>query len=159
LAKGFHRLGVRRGDTVALLMGNRPEWLFIDFAATLLGATLVPLSTWSQPREMGDVLHHCQASTLVTVDRLLDPDSLAPLERLGGVSSSRLPALRRVVIAGSSPSSAVSLDSLWERGAAVADAEIDACQRAVTDADVAYILYTSGTTSTPKGVQLRHGGL
>ncbi len=45
LAKGLLRLGVRRGDKVALLMGNRPEWLLIDFAVTMLGATLVPIST------------------------------------------------------------------------------------------------------------------
>ena len=45
LARGFHRLGVRHGDKVALLMNNRPEWLLIDFALSILGATLVPIST------------------------------------------------------------------------------------------------------------------
>jgi fatty-acyl-CoA synthase len=52
LAKGLLRLGVQRGDKVALLMHNRPEWLLIDFAVTLLGATLVPISTWSRAREL-----------------------------------------------------------------------------------------------------------
>ena len=47
LARGLHALGVRRGDMVALVMNNRPEWLLIDFAVTMLGATLVPMSTWS----------------------------------------------------------------------------------------------------------------
>ena len=45
LARGLHRLGVRRGDKVALLMPNRTEWLVVDFAVTVLGATLVPIST------------------------------------------------------------------------------------------------------------------
>ena len=50
LAKGLHSLGVRQGDKVALLMGNRTEWLLVDFAVAMLGATLVPLSTWSRTR-------------------------------------------------------------------------------------------------------------
>ena len=52
---------MRRGDKVALLMANRAEWLLIDFAVTLLGATLVPISTWSRPRELAYVLGHCDA--------------------------------------------------------------------------------------------------
>ena len=69
LAKGLLRLGIRRGDKVALLMGNRPEWLVIDFAVTMLGATLVPVSTWSRARELGYVLDHCDTTTLITIAR------------------------------------------------------------------------------------------
>src|SRR6266545_874923 len=69
LARGFHALGVRRGEKVALLMNNRPEWLLIDFALAILGATLVPISTWSKARELEYVLNHCDATTFVTIDR------------------------------------------------------------------------------------------
>ncbi|PYN14329.1 MAG: hypothetical protein DME05_15715 [Candidatus Rokuibacteriota bacterium] len=68
LAKGLRRLGVKRGDKVALLMSNRPEWLLVDFAVTMLGATLVPISTWSRARELAYVLDHCDATTLITLD-------------------------------------------------------------------------------------------
>jgi len=160
LARGLHRLGVRRGDTVALLMSNTSEWLLIDFAAALLGATLVPLSTWSRPREIEYMLNHSDASTLVTLDRFLGQDYLAALAEIGGSGSPRLPDLRRVVVAGGEPGGSFpTLDTLWDLGAAVGDEEIDAAQRAVGPDDVAYILYTSGTTSTPKGVQLCHRGL
>ncbi len=147
LAKGLLRLGVRRGDKVALLMGNRPEWLVIDFAVAMLGATLVPISTWSRARELGYVLGHCDATTVITIARLAGQDYLGMLAELGGPGSARLPKLARVVVVDG------------ERQGPLTHAELGAAQRAVAPDDVAYILYTSGTTSTPKGVQLQHGGL
>jgi len=160
LAKGLHQLGVRRGDNVALLLDNRAEWVLIDFAVTRLGATLVPISTWSRPRELGYVLSHCDATTFITVDRFMGNDYLAMLGEVGEPGSSRLPQLRRVVCVGvARAGNAVPFDDLWDLGATVSDATLEACQRAVSPDDVAYILYTSGTTSTPKGVQLQHRGL
>jgi len=160
LAKGLRRLGVTAGDRVALVMTNRPEWLLIDFAVTMLGATLVPISTWSRPRELEYVLAHCGVTTLITVPRLGAQRFLDAVTEMGGPGSARLPDLRRVVVAGGErPAGTIALDDLAALGRDVPDAEIDAAQRAVTAEDVACILYTSGTTSTPKGVQLRHGGL
>ena len=159
LAKGLLRLGVSRGDKVALLMGNRPEWLVIDFALTMLGATLVPISTWSRGRELAYVLDHCDATTLITTARFAGQDYLGMLAELGGPGSTRLPKLARVVVDGERRGPLTAFDALWDLGASVDDAELAAAQRAVAPDDVAYILYTSGTTSTPKGVQLAHGGL
>jgi fatty-acyl-CoA synthase len=159
VAKGLHRLGVRRGDRVALLAGNRVEWLLTDFAVATLGATLVPISTWSRTRELEYVLRHSDATALVTVDRFLGQDYLAMLGEIGP-GSPRAPELRHVVGLGTERSRGVTpFGELSEIGAAIGDDELDACQRDVRPADVAYILYTSGTTSTPKGVTLQHVGL
>src|SRR5262252_7467609 len=155
LARGFRDLGVRRGEMVALLMNNRPAWLLVDFAVTMLGATLVPVSTWSRPRELEYVLNHCQAATLITIPGFGGQDYLQALAQASG----RLPHLRQIVVAGRAPSSdTIALDSLMG-SEDTRDADIDAAQRAVAPDDDAYILYTSGTTSTPKGVQLCHGKL
>jgi fatty-acyl-CoA synthase len=162
LAKGLHRAGVKRGDKVALLMPNRPEWLLADFAVTSLGATLVPVSTWSRARELGYVLDHSDATTLITVERFGGQDYLPMLAELGGPGSDRLSRLRRVIVVGGPAprgDAFVAFDALGELGATVADAELDGVRRAIAPDDVAYILYTSGTTSTPKGVQLAHRGL
>ena len=165
IARGLLAFGVRRGDKVALLMPNRPEWLLIDFAATLLGATLVPISTWSRARELAYTLDHSDASTLITVERFGSQHYAGMLAELGGPGSPRLPKLRRLVVLerphalAGPPGASVTLDDLVRLGSEVGDGEVDAAQRAVTPEDVAYILYTSGTTSTPKGVQLAHGGL
>ncbi len=132
LARGLHRLGVHRGDKVALLMPNRVEWLVVDFAVTLLGATLVPISTWSRPRELEYVLNHCDASTLVTVDRFLGQDYLATLAEMAP-GSARLPRLRRVVALGGERRPGLTrFEDLADLGRDVTDAEIDGEQRALT---------------------------
>jgi fatty-acyl-CoA synthase len=162
LARGLLALGVRPGDRVALLMSNRPEWLLADFAVAMLGATLVPLSTWSRARELEYVLNHCEASTLLAMDRVLGQDFLA---MLGGIGPARLPRLARVVHLGGRPEPLAAFgevrrfEELPDMGARVARGELEAARRTVTPDGVPYILYTSGTTSTPKGVRLQHRGL
>src|SRR5260370_20374908 len=83
---------------------------------------------------------------------------------MGGAGSARLPHLRHLVVcadeAAAVPAGALpSLEALAELGRDVSDAQLEAAPRAITPDDVAYILYTSGTTSTPKWGQLAHGGL
>jgi fatty-acyl-CoA synthase len=62
-AKGLYALGVRTGEMVAILMGNKPEWVIADLAICSLGGIMVAVNTWVTTRELGYVLAHSDATT------------------------------------------------------------------------------------------------
>src|SRR5436190_10587267 len=82
LAKGLHALGVRKGDKVAILMGNKPEWIVADLAICLLGGVMVAVNTWVTSRELNYILGHSDATMLIAADRYLKYDYFAMLEEL-----------------------------------------------------------------------------
>ena len=161
--RGFARdllaLGLRPGERLAILMGNRAEWVLLDLAAKLIGAIPVGINTWSTARELEYVLDHSGAAVLVTADRFLKADFLAMLDGLRPWGE-RLPALRRVVVLGAGArDDTLAFARFAGMGAAVPEAELDRLAAAVRPEDPAILLYTSGSTSRPKGVLLAHRGL
>ena len=142
VARAFAALSLRRGDRVALLLPNCPEYLWTVFAMTRSGGVFVPLNTAQTAGELQYLLAHSEARFLVTTDAFL------PL--VEGVRGD-CPELEHVVALGSGRGG----DALgWEDfigqaggGRELADASPD---------DLASIIYTSGTTDRPKGVMLRH---
>lgn len=168
LAKGLLALGVKRGDKVALLASNRPEWLWICFAAARIGAVLSPLNTWYKRNELDYALAHSEARVLVTMDRFLGQDYRADLSALipelergrdSRLRSGRYPSLETVVFLGDAGGpGALSLGDLEALGEAVPDTQLREAVDAVRPEDVCYILYTSGSTADPKGVMLQHRG-
>ena len=80
IAKGLVALGVKRGDHVAILMGNRIEWVLSFFALQQLGAISVGLNTWATPREMEYALSHAEVTCLIAVDRFRRNDYRAMIE-------------------------------------------------------------------------------
>jgi long-chain acyl-CoA synthetase len=138
IAAGFHRLGLQRGDRVAVLLGNRIEFVLTMFAAAHAGLITVLLGTRQQKPEIAYVLTDCGARLLIHEAALAD----------------RVPEARDVPdlqyrIAVDDDVRLSQFSSLCDNTALPAPAE-------VAEEDTAMILYTSGTTGRPKGAMLAH---
>src|SRR5207248_5074861 len=106
LARALLAVGVRKGDRVAVLLPNRPEWLLASFAASKVGAITVGISTFSSPREIAWTVEHCRPAAIVTLESFRGRSYLGPLYALcpelarsepGRLRSDRVPELRAVV--------------------------------------------------------------
>ena len=163
VARRLYRLGVRPGDKVAILMGNRPEWISACFGISMLGATVVTINTWATVSELEYLLHHSDTTLLIASPAFLKADYGQMLRALEP-HATRLPLLRGILGAGHAAGAALPrgwqplFDGATDTDAA-ADAEISRAAAAVQPADIALLLYTSGSTSRPKGVQLQHYAL
>lgn len=161
-AKGLMAMGVMRGDHVAILMGNRPEWMLSFFALQQLGAISVGLNTWATPREMEYTLSHAEVTCLISVDRFRRNDYRAMIEGMQP-RSSVLPRLKHLVWIRTDEhvpvmeSGELTWDAMLARGKDIPNERIDAAGREVGADDVAALLYTSGSTAAPKGILLQHG--
>ncbi|QHE84845.1 AMP-binding protein [Hydrogenophaga sp. BPS33] len=162
VARGLLALGIRRGDHVAILMGNRAEWMLSFLAVQQIGAVSVGLNTWSSAREMEYTLSHAEVRCLIATDRLRRQDFRAMLNEL---PREQLPKLQFTVWLGTDPAAPLPIDAAageceWDemlrRGDGVAQAQVDAAAQATAPDDVAMLLYTSGSTAAPKGILLQH---
>lgn len=162
-ARGLVGAGVGKGARVAVWMANRPEWIVAAFAVCRVGAVLVPVNTFASPDEADHVLRHGDASMLLLQPALLRhrflDDLLARHPAIAGGPPGRLrvpalPQLRRVVALGAEapPGGVEPWSALLQAGADVDDALLDALADEVHPADEGLVVYTSGTTSLPKGV-------
>ncbi|MEO3924916.1 AMP-binding protein [Micromonosporaceae bacterium B7E4] len=143
LARGLIAAGVGPGDRVALMSRTRYEWTLVDYALWSIGAVTVPVYETSSPEQLGWMLSDSGAVGCV-VETAEHAAMLADLRP-------DLPALRQAWRIDSG-----DLIELVARGRAVDDAQVETRRRAVTPADVATIVYTSGTTGRPKGCVLTH---
>ncbi len=160
LAAGLVEIGVRPGDHVALVMANHPEFIALKFAIARAGAVCVPVNFLLRERELAYVLAQSDAVALITMDRFRDHDYLQILETIGDKS---IPALRNVVVLGESPQgrdwrTVADLEALGAAALNTPDGRASLAQinATVRVSDFSDILYTSGTTGTPKGALLTH---
>ena len=163
LARGLIGLGVRPGEKVALWMVNRPEFIEAMFAVMKIGAVLVPINTRLRTEDTAYILGQSDSVALLIADRSGPVDylgmvrELAPSLRAGTVSDGRFKHLRLVVSAGDAPrAEALHWTAAQAAGDAVDAAALRARAAAVDPDDIAFFMYTSGTTGFPKGAMHGH---
>jgi long-chain acyl-CoA synthetase len=156
---GLRTLGVKPGDRVAILAENRPEWAIGDFAILACGAVTVPvyptLLAWQIEYIVND------ASTVAVI--------CSTEEQMQKIASIRghVPAIHNVIVCepgpGGLPDGVLTFDAVVEMGKkeeeANGRARFDELLASRTAADLATLVYTSGTTGNPKGAMLTHGNI
>jgi long-subunit acyl-CoA synthetase (AMP-forming) len=146
IAAGLNALGVRRGDTVGLMLRNRPEFNLCDAAAMHLGATPFSVYSTCSPEQVAYLFSNAGNRVVIT--------ELQFLETIGAAG---LDSLEHVICVDGGPDGTLALAELESLGAAGFDFE--AAWRAVRPDDLITICYTSGTTGPPKGVELTHANV
>ena len=166
LAHGLAALGIGRDDTVAIWLPNRPEWFFAQYACARLGAVVVALNPRYKAHELTYILGQSEARALLVTDRLGGIDYFDTLHAVlpelpasvpGELASARFPALRHVIVDADDPYPGCHrLSDVVELGRGVPSVEASPPSRAPGPDDVFTLLYTSGTTSFPKGAMITH---
>lgn len=138
-ANGLLEAGVGPGDRVAIMMGNRPEFLWIHLGIGMLGAHSVPTNTSQRGATLRHILADSDSVAVVFDDDLRDAVVSVRTE---------VPSLRAAIVAGGKPGGGV--DTTLEKVLSAADREPD-CEVTEVSGSVG-MMYTSGTTGPPKGV-------
>ena len=144
LAAAFLEAGVGKGDIVALLMGNRPEFLECALAVNRVGAAFLPLNVRLAEPELEYIIRHAGAVAIVT-----EPGFAAPVAAVGA----RLTTPWTVVMIGENEGvDSRQYESFLGSGLGASVPPAD-----VTEADLHRLMYSSGTTAHPKGVPITYG--
>ncbi len=153
LARGLGQLGVAKGDRVGLIATNGPLWVAIDLATLLSGGAMVAVDGAFTPGQSAAILNDSRV-------RFLFVEGSEQLAKVLALRSD-VPTLEAIVaFGGAEPAGgALELESLLAEQPDCAYADLEGTARNLEPADLATIVYTSGTTSRPKGVMVSHRNL
>lgn len=152
-AMGLMALGLKKGDKVATVTTNRPEWNFADMGLAMTGMVHVPIYPTISDEEYSYILEHAEIHILLVGDRKLY-EKLSPI-------AARLPKIPPIYTFDE-VDGALRFDEILELGKTHASElkdQLEQIKKDVDPEDLATIIYTSGTTGVPKGVMLTHTNL
>ncbi|WP_232718118.1 AMP-dependent synthetase/ligase [Gordonia metallireducens] len=143
IAGGLAALGVGRGDTVGIMLTNRPEFHLVDTAALHLGAVPFSIYNTSAPDQIEYLFGNAENKIVITEQVFLP------------VITAANTAVERIVVVDGAADGTISLDEV-EHTRPPAGFDFAASWQAVEPEDLATLIYTSGTTGPPKGVEITH---
>ncbi len=148
ISYGLLKLGVKKGDRIALIANNAPEWNMIDFAIQQVGAICIPIYPTISHDDYKYIFNHSEASIAFFTNKHL-------YSKVADIIAD-IPTIKETYLIRASEDMK-SLQDLIDLGNENKDVDtLEARMAEVKNEDVATIIYTSGTTGTPKGVMLTH---
>lgn len=166
VAKGLLKMGIQKGDHVAIWATNVPEWILLLFATAKIGAVLVTVNTNYKIFELEYLLRQSDSKCLVMTEGFKDANYVEILNELcptlkdsqpGTLNNPMLPYLKHVVYAGKNNHPGMyHWEELYTLGEQVSDEEYHAVNSTLCPDEIINMQYTSGTTGFPKGVMLSH---
>ncbi|MEO5666458.1 MAG: long-chain fatty acid--CoA ligase [Bdellovibrionota bacterium] len=158
IASALQQEGVKRGDVVAIVSNSRPEWAWIDVATFCVGAVSVPVYPSLLAEDIRFILKDCGAKIVFVEDSGQKEKIEASLAELNQVA--------RVIVLKDTPTTGEAFITMkdWLRKYNLSDkvpsneeiAQLRALTATIEASEIASIVYTSGTSGQPKGVELRH---
>jgi len=152
LSLGLRELGLNKGDKLALLAENSPEWVMTDLASLCLGSITVPIYTSLVPEQIKYIVNDSDTKIVVCSD-------LSLWEKVKSVKDKMKNVEYFLIMGDEAPEGTVLLSEVIEKGKKVKEKDPGLFEKSALEIkpdDTASIIYTSGTTGTPKGVILSH---
>lgn len=150
-AHGLINLGLGRNDKVAIIANNRPEWVFADYGCQLAGIVTVPIFPTASNNDLKFILNHAEVKVIFISDNKIFA-KLSEIEK-------EIPTVKHVIAFD-------EVEGLLHYSDFIASAKqkpqiekVEEIKRTAKPEELLTILYTSGTTGTPKGVMISHQNL
>ena len=165
-AKGLLKLGIKKGEHIAVWATNVPEWVITQFGSARIGAVLVAVNYGFELLELEYQLKQSDATTLIMIEGANNSHFKNIINELcpelseckpGELVSKRLPLLKNVIMIGNNKYPGMfTWDDVLKAGEDVSDEELEDRSAAQDPDDAVVMVFTSGTTSRPKRVMLTH---